>query len=155
MSPEKKAGTPPRAPAFKTSETGFTRPAGPRQGHRLPPFAKALAEARARGLVPRRFGCGHVAVALDWDQVGSAGLPRVVCPPDQGPEAFDWRFLAGLVVHVQHGPEDASRIPDLVDALLAAGVARVEAVDREALARGEPLEKCWPVFEQEGLSYGA
>ncbi|MCP5191189.1 MAG: hypothetical protein H6988_12505 [Pseudomonadales bacterium] len=58
-------------------------------------------------------------------------------------------------MHVQHGPEDASRIPDLVDALLAAGVARVEAVDREALARGEPLEKCWPVFEQEGLSYGA
>jgi hypothetical protein len=94
---------------------------------------------------------GHVCVALHWDQTASAGLPRIVCPPDQDPASFRWDFLAGLVVHVQYRHEDAHRVPALVDAMLAAGVARVEAVDRDGLERGEPLERCWPRFEQGGL----
>jgi len=122
---------------------------------KLPPFSKRLAEARARGLVPRRFGYGHVCVALHWSQTASAGLPRIVCPPDEEPASFRWDFLAGLTVHVQYWPEEAHRIPALVDALLAAGVARVETVDRDGFERGEPLAKCWPRFELEGLRHAA
>ena len=118
---------------------------------RLPPFSKQLAEARARGLVPRCFGCGHVCVALYWDQVTSAGLPRVVCPPGDAPDSFRWDFLAGLRVHIQHHQADADRIPLLVEALLADGVAAVEAVNLDLMRRGTPMEVYWPRFDREGL----
>jgi hypothetical protein len=122
---------------------------------RLPPYASEIAEARARGQAPRRYGTGHVCVSLDWNQTPSAGLPRVVLPPGEAPASFNWRFLAGLDVLVLYLDADDARVSDLVDALFRDGVARVECVNAEALARGEPLDAYWPRFEREGPRHAA
>lgn len=105
---------------------------------RLPPYGKPLADARRRGLVPRRLGLGHVVVTLGWHEP-SAAHPRVVLPEEEAVEEFDLAFLCGLHVTVIHDDYDAHRVPDAVEALLAAGAAQVDAVNRDTLE--------WPRYE--------
>jgi hypothetical protein len=117
-----------------------------------------MAEGRQRvgessmslNLMLRLQGFGHIALVLRWDDHGTAGLPRVVVPADADVAALDFGFAEGLHVLVPHRDADAARVGAVVDALLAAGAARVDAVNREALARGNGLDACWPRFEQEG-----
>lgn len=123
---------------------------------RLPPYAKVLAEARARGLVPRRLGAGHVCVALHWNQTATSGLPRIVCPPGEDPRSYCWDFLAGLSVYVHHFQADAGRIAPLVAALLDAGVERVEVINRDIMERQDvPVAAWWVVFDREDLRHAA
>lgn len=144
---------PPRRPgeqgAARTHETADNAAdhAGNRveyQPRRLPPYARALADARRRGLVPVCQGLGHLAIVLSWDEPGPASLLRVVIPDD--PAGFDLRFVAGLAVVVVHTDREADRVAAVVDALLAAGAARVEAINRESLARGDGIDAAWPRF---------
>lgn len=120
----------------------------------LPPYGRQFAGARARGLVPRRLGLGHLVVVLDW-QEPSGAMPCIVIPPESDPATYDLGFVAGLHVTINHRDEHAGRVPSVVDALLAAGAVVVDAVNREALARGDGLEAAWPRFELEGLRHAA
>jgi hypothetical protein len=47
---------------------------------RLPPRGKQFADARARGLIPRKLGLGHLVVLLDWREPSGA-MPYIVIPP--------------------------------------------------------------------------
>lgn len=112
----------------------------------LPPFGKRFAEARARGQVPRRRGLGHLVVVLNWREP-SAAMPCIVFPPGSDPAAFDLGFVAGLHVTLNHGDIHVDRVAAVVAALLAAGADRVDAVNRDALTRGDDLAAAWPRFE--------
>jgi hypothetical protein len=118
---------------------------------RLPAFAAELAAARRRGLVPRRLGCGHVAVVLNWNNRATAGLHRIVLPPQVELEAFDLDCLAGLHVLLTHTEAESARAAAAVNVLLTAGVSRIDAANLDAMERGDDLARAWPVFEQDGL----
>lgn len=115
---------------------------------RLPAFAAELAAARRRGLVPRRLGFGHVAVVLSWNNKATAGLHRIVFPPDVEPDALDLDCLAGLHVLLTHTESESARAASSVNALLAAGVTRIDAANLDAIKRGDDLSSAWPIFEQ-------
>lgn len=121
---------------------------------RLPPFGKQFADARARGLVPKMRGLGHLVVVLDWDDP-CASIPRIVIPPGADPAQFTLTFVAGLHVTINYADRHAARVLDVVDALLAAGAARVDAVNREALARSADLDAAWPSFAGRGVRHAA
>jgi len=120
---------------------------------KLPPFAKTLSEARARGLIPRRLGGVHVAIALDWREVRTGGVHRIVLPGN--PAGFDLRCLAGLDVRVVHATHDASRVPAVVDAILEAGAITVEAVNFDLIDSGAPRDAWLTVYEREVLRHAA
>lgn len=122
---------------------------------RLPAFAAELAAARRRGLVPRRLGFGHVAVVLSWSNRATAGLHRIVFPPDVHPAALDLTFLAGLHVLLTHFDDESDRAAAAVDALLTAGAARVDCANLDAIDRGEDLARAWPVYKREALRHAA
>lgn len=117
--------------------------------HRLPAYAAELAAARRRGLVPRQLGYGHVAIVLNWDNRSTAGLYRIVIPPDVQPAALDLTFLAGLHVLLTHFDCESDRAAAAVDALLTAGADRVDAANLDAIDRGENLASAWPVYKRE------
>jgi|GEM_PF-4405904 len=127
----------------------------PTTRRRLPAFAAELAAARRRGLVPRRLGCGHVAVVLNWNNRATAGLHRIVFPPDVELDALDLGCMAGLHVLLTHTETESARAAAAVDALLAAGASRVDAANLDAIDRGDDLARAWPVFEQDGLQRAA
>lgn len=116
---------------------------------RLPAFAAELAAARRRGLVPRRLGFGHVALVLSWNNRATAGLHRIVLPPDVELDALYLGCLAGLHVLLSHTETESARAAAAVNALLAAGVSRIDAVNLDAIERGADLASAWPIFEQE------
>ena len=88
-------------------------------GRRLPPYARDLADARARDLVP---ALRQVVVYLDrWPvaPVTALGL-AICCPQDADPARLDWRYLAALSVLVVTPPApDASRLRGLLAELVA------------------------------------
>lgn len=88
-------------------------------GRRLPAYARDLADARARNLVPARR---QVVVYLDrWPvaPVTALGL-AICCPPDMHPCRLDWRYLAALSVLVVTPPApDAARLRHLLAELVA------------------------------------
>lgn len=109
---------------------------------KLPAYGKALADARRQGLVPQQFGYGHVAVTVDWRTKSTAGLPRLVCPPDDDISVMDFSCLAGLAVLLPFAADDAARAAEAVAAMLAAGAAGVWAwnmsIVAELLASDDP-----------------
>lgn len=115
---------------------------------RLPPYGREFAQARRKGLIPRRLGFGHIVVNLEWREP-SAAHPFICIPPGSDPASFDLTFVAGLHVTVSHNDRQAHRVPALVDALLVAGADRVDAANRDGLARGDSLDEAWPVFKRE------
>jgi hypothetical protein len=122
-------------------------------GRRLPPHGKQFADARARGLIPRRLGGVHLAVCLDWKEHRTGAVPRVVMPGD--PAAYDLRFLVELDVRLPYTATDADRVAGAVDVLLAAGAASVEAVHHGLREAGEPIEKWLSLFRREVLNHAA
>ncbi len=121
---------------------------------RLPPHGKQFADARAKGMTPRPKGLGHLVVLLDWREP-CAAMPYIVIPPGSDMDLINLSFVAGLHITVSHTDEQSSRVLAVVDALLAAGAARVDAANRDALARGESLDAAWPTFEKEVLRHAA
>ncbi len=88
-------------------------------GRRLPAYARDLADARARDLVPAQR---QVAVYLDRWPVGrvTALGPAICCPPDCHPGRLDWRYLAALSVLVVTPPApDPERLRHLLAELVA------------------------------------
>ncbi len=88
-------------------------------GRRLPAYARDLADARARDLVPAQR---QVAVYLDRWPVGrvTALGPAICCPPDFHPCRLDWRYLAALSVLVVTEPTPAKdRLLHLLAELVA------------------------------------
>lgn len=88
-------------------------------GRRLPPYARDLADARARDLVP---ALRQVVVYLDrWPvaPVTALGL-AICCPQDADPARLDWRYLAALSVLVVTPPApDVGRLRGLLAELMA------------------------------------
>ena len=124
------------------------------QGKRPPAYAKELADARRRGLRPREFGLGHVAVVLDWDNRASGGLHRLVFPRDVDVRELDLSCLAGLRVLLTYREVDAERAAVAVDAILGAGAECVNAGNLDAFEREEPYSKVLVLFEREA-AHGA
>ena len=94
-------------------------------GRRLPAYARDLADARARDLVPAQR---QVAVYLDRWPVGrvTALGPAICCPPDFHPGRLDWRYLAALSVLVVTPPApDPERLRHLLAELVAARPKRL------------------------------
>jgi len=88
-------------------------------GRRLPPYARDLADARARDLVP---ALRQVVVYLDrWPVAPVTGLGLAICcPPDTDPARLDWRYLAALSVLVVTPPAPgAGRLRALLAELVA------------------------------------
>jgi hypothetical protein len=121
---------------------------------RLPPFGKAILEARQRGIKPRKMGLGHVVVNLHW-KAPRAGMTRIVIPRDLNPADASLHFLAGLHCTLIYRRNDAARVQAAIDALLAAGATPVDVVNFDALKAGASLDACWPRFEQEGVGHAA
>ena len=122
---------------------------------RLPAYAAELADARRRGLVPRRMGFGHVCVVLDWENHATAGLHRLVFPPKASLSDMDLSCLSALDVLLTFRETEANRAAAAVNAILAAGARRVGAVDLDAVERGDDLLKAWPVFDGAGARHAA
>ncbi|WP_374481339.1 hypothetical protein [Zoogloea sp.] len=88
-------------------------------GRRLPAYARDLADARARDLVPTQR---QVVVFLDrWPAGPVTGLgPAICCPPDFHPSRLDWRYLAALsVLVVPTQPPNQQRLRHLLAELVA------------------------------------
>lgn len=88
-------------------------------GRRLPAYARQLADARARDLVPTHR---QVVVYLDrWPPGAVTGLGvAICCPPDADPTRLDWRYLAALSVLVVTVPTpDPLRLRSLLAELVA------------------------------------
>lgn len=88
-------------------------------GRRLPAFARELADARARNLVPVNR---QVAVYLDrWPSgpVTALGV-AIACPTEMHPYHMDWRYLAAMSVFVVTPKSpDAARLRHLLAELVA------------------------------------
>jgi hypothetical protein len=100
------------------------------------------------------MGLGHLIVLLDWREP-CAAMPYIIIPPDTDMDMVNMSFVAGLHVTISHTDQQSHRVQAVVDALLAAGAARVDAANRDALARGESLDAAWPTFEREELRHAA
>ncbi|WP_374483102.1 hypothetical protein [Zoogloea sp.] len=94
-------------------------------GRRLPAYARDLADARARDLVPSQR---QVVVFLDhWPAGPVTGLgPAICCPPGFHPARLDWRYLAALSVLVVPPPApDGVRLRHLLAELVSARPKRL------------------------------
>lgn len=106
----------------------MTPPPPPKK--RLPAYARELAAARHRGLVPKRQGLGHVVVTFEWRQECAPDYPVVVIPEDADPlYQLDWHFTAGLDVFIMHRTTDRERLLRLIRALHQAKAASIKSFD--------------------------
>lgn len=121
---------------------------------KLPPHGKQFADARARGLTPRRLGFGHMVVVLDWNQP-TAAHAFIIVLDGVDPAGLNLSFCAGLHVTISHTDDKAHRVQHVIDALFAAGAGRVDACNLDALDRGDDLDAAWPRFYREELRHAA
>lgn len=108
---------------------------------KLPPYAKAIDDARRMGMVPARGCMGHIAIGFEWRRNIVPDFPVVVVPPDRDPAEFEWRFTAGLDVFVMHGDRDIPRLQALCSALFAAKARDVQTFNMDKVCRGE--DRAW------------
>lgn len=96
--------------------------------NRLPPFGKALLDARYRGLAPR-----DLFICLD-DWRAFKGRARIVIPPDFDPAEANLLFVAGVDCIVAWLPQSTphERMFATVRALIAHEARRVWVLNREA-----------------------
>lgn len=105
---------------------------------KLPPYAKAINDARCNGMVPARGGLGHVAIGFEWRRNIVPDFPVVVLPPKRDPAEFEWRFTAGLDVFIMHRDRDIPHLHALCCALFAAKARDVQTFNMDRVSRGEP-----------------
>ena len=74
---------------------------------KLPPYAKAIDDARRQGMIPARGCMGHIAIGFEWRRNIVPDFPVVVIPPERSPTEFEWRFVAGLDIFIMHAFGDA------------------------------------------------
>lgn len=94
---------------------------------RLPPYGRDIAEARRKGLVPARH---EVVVLLDrWRGFGWA--ERVVVPPGEPVESFEFWFLGGIdaLVAWDSTVTAIARLNDLARVILRTNPRRCIAID--------------------------
>jgi hypothetical protein len=104
---------------------------------RLPAYAREIAAARRRGLVPKREHA-HITVTFDWRQDCAPGAV-VHLPRDADPATdIDWQFVAGLDVFVMHADKDRPRLLRLVQALHAARALSIQTFDMDGVNAGRP-----------------
>jgi hypothetical protein len=117
---------------------------------RLPPYAKAINDARRKGMIPARGGLGHIAIGFEWRHNIVPDFPVVVLPPEREPGEFEWRFAAGLDIFIMHRDRDIPRLHALCCALFAAKAHDVQTFNMDKVCRGEP--RAWlrliPLFER-------
>lgn len=105
---------------------------------RLPAYARELAAARRRGLVPKRQDLGHLVITFEWRQECAPDYPVVVIPEDADPlYQLDWHFTAGLDVFVMHRTSDRERLLRLVRALHQAKAASIKTFDMDMVSARE------------------
>ncbi len=88
---------------------------------RLPAYAKAIVEARKRGLAPR-----ELVVSLCWN-LGKA-FHRVVIPDDLPAEKTDLRFCAGLDVWLAYRQDQSEKARMVAEKLLTLNPRRLLSV---------------------------
>lgn len=107
----------------------------PARKKRLPAYARELAAARRRGLVPKRQDLGHLVVAFEWRQECAPDYPVVVIPEDADPlDDLDWHFAAGLDVFIMHRPCDRLKLVRLVKALHREKAASIKSFDMDMVS---------------------
>lgn len=112
---------------------------------RLPAYARELAAARRRGLVPKRLDLGHLVITFEWRQECAPDYPVVVIPEDADPlYQLDWHFAAGLDVFIMHRTSDRERLLRLVRALHQAKTASIKSFDMDlASSRMDGVHLNW------------
>ena len=122
-------------PGARVDQEAFVRPtegsATERRAQRLPAYGRRLRDAIQAGYRPCKGG-GGVIVTSDWTFARAFHPARVVCPPGEAPESFDFGFLRGIDVCVLVPEVDVLHGEALRTALLSAGAALVAlAIVRE------------------------
>lgn len=112
---------------------------------RLPAYARELAAARSRGLVPKRLDLGHLVITFEWRTECAPDYPVVVIPEDADPlYQLDWHFAAGLDVFIMHRTSDRERLLRLVRALHQAKTASIKSFDMDlASSRMDGVHLNW------------
>ncbi|MBU1980422.1 MAG: hypothetical protein KJ958_14770 [Gammaproteobacteria bacterium] len=105
---------------------------------KLPPYAKAINDARRKGMVPARGCLGHIAIGFEWRRNIVPDFPVVVVPPDRDPAEFEWRFAAGLDVFILHRDRDIPHLHALCCALFTANAHEVQTFNIDKVCRHEP-----------------
>jgi len=108
---------------------------------KLPPYAKAIADARRKGLVPARGDMGHIAIGFEWRRNIVPDFPVVVIPPGRDPGEFNWQFVAGLDVFIMHRDRDIPSLHSLCAALFSASATDVQTFNIDRVCRGE--KRAW------------
>ena len=91
---------------------------------RFPAFGKQLLQLRLAGKIPEK----SVDVVFDWNLGRNKCFLRIVLADEVPPSELELRYLAGLDVRIAYQEKDASRVPDLVQAVLAANPRSVLAL---------------------------
>lgn len=104
---------------------------------KLPPYAKAINDARRKGMVPARSGLGHVAIVFDWRLDSVPDIPVVVMPSDRVPDEFNWQFVAGLDVFILHWDSNIPHLQSLCRELFAANARDVSTFSIDRACRRE------------------
>ena len=90
----------------------------------LPAYAKAVADARRKGLTLRNPG---VSVRLHWGPRPVIGY-GVIVPDDRSPRDLDWAWVRGLDVMIYKDGDAADRVEQAVKAIEAFRPRRLLAV---------------------------
>lgn len=91
----------------------------------LPAYAKAVAEARRRGLTLRDRG---VSVQLHWGRRPTVGY-GVVVADDRNPEDCDWTWVRGLDVMIYQDGDAGDRVAQAVAVIETCHPRRLLVVD--------------------------
>ena len=124
------------APPKESGRTALETPAARRTAHtqdntpeatkrqRLPAFGRRLRAALDAGYRPRKGG-GSVMVTSHWDFARAFDPARVVCPPGEPVDDYDFTFLRGLEILVLVPKADELHGKALCTAIRNAGATLV------------------------------
>jgi hypothetical protein len=102
---------------YSGGELNSTRSGSYRQ--RLPAYGRQLKAALDSGYRPRKGG-GTIIVTNDWSYARYFDGGRVVCPPNDSPDEYDFSFLNGceivVLVHERHEPHGRALLARILEA---------------------------------------
>src|SRR5690348_3721852 len=87
---------------------------------RLPAYGRQLEAALDYGMRPA-LGGGSIIVTSDWNYARAFDPGRVVCPPEDSPDDYDFAFLNGCEVVVLVPERDEPFGRRLLDRIRGAG----------------------------------